>query len=591
MDSNLQQSNQELEMKGFSVSKGIAHGEAFVLLRKELETPVYEIRDSDKPAERKRFEEAIIKTRRDILELKAELSERVGEVEAAIFDAHILVLEDVAVMQETYAMFDEGSYNIEYCYSSVINKFIEAFERIDDSYIKERISDFRDVSRRVLGNLLGVQTSKIGALSDPLILVSSDFTPADFSLVDKSKILAIITEKGSQTSHTAILSRSLGIPCIIGIADIVDKISTGDILLVDGYNGTLIINPSERTVSRYTELETAHKEVQAIYNTSLPSPSVTPDGRGFSVEINISTPSDIVDGAMRYCDGVGLFRTENFFLESGTFPDEESQFVAYRNAALATHGKPLVIRTLDLGGDKNLALMKTVIKEENPFMGYRAIRFCLEHKELFLDQLRAILRASAYGKVKILFPMICSIREVEKAKILVEQAKKELDARSMPYDKNIEIGAMIEVPSAAATVDVIAEVCDFISIGTNDLIQYLLAVDRVNDLVAGLYDPTHPAIIRTINSVVSMALSKNTPVCVCGELAADPIFAPLLLGMGVTEFSMSLKSVSEIKFLLRKVPYAKAKELCNEVLSLSRSRHIVSRLRSFHYEAVKEYLK
>ena len=300
MDSNLQQSNQELEMKGFSVSKGIAHGEAFVLLRKELETPVYEIRDSDKPAERKRFEEAIIKTRRDILELKAELSERVGEVEAAIFDAHILVLEDVAVMQETYAMFDEGSYNIEYCYSSVINKFIEAFERIDDSYIKERISDFRDVSRRVLGNLLGVQTSKIGALSDPLILVSSDFTPADFSLVDKSKILAIITEKGSQTSHTAILSRSLGIPCIIGIAVIADKISTGDILLVDGYNGTLIINPSERTVSRYTELETAHKEVQAIYNTSLPSPSVTPDGRGFSVEINISTPSDIVDGAMRY---------------------------------------------------------------------------------------------------------------------------------------------------------------------------------------------------------------------------------------------------------------------------------------------------
>ena len=585
-------SGAEVEIKGFSVSKGIAHGEAFVLLHKELETPVYEIRDSDKPAEIKRFEAAILKARKDILELKSELSAKVGEAEAAIFDAHILVLEDVAVMQETLSMFGEKNYNIEYCYSSVINKFISAFERIDDPYIKERIADFKDVSRRVLGNMLGVQTAKIGAFSDPLVLVSSDFAPADFSLVDKSKILAIVTEKGSQTSHTAILSRSLGIPCVVGIPEVAEKVSSGDMLLVDGYNGMLVINPSERTLSHYTELESAQKEIALVYATSLPYPSVTPDGRAFSVEINISSPEEISeDSAVAACDGVGLFRTENFFMEFGGFPDEESQFKAYRNAALAARGKPVVVRTLDLGGDKNLSLMKAVNKEENPFMGYRAIRFCLDHKDIFLAQLRAILRASAYGKVKILLPMISSIREVEKSKLLIEQAKGELEKEGQPFDKNLELGVMIEVPSAALTADVIAAECDFISIGTNDLIQYLLAVDRVNDLVANLYEPTHTAVIRTLDMVVASALKAGIPACVCGELAADPIFAPLLLGMGVTEFSMSPKSVSEIKFLLRKVPYEKARALRDEVLGLKRSRQIASYLRSFHYEALERFLK
>lgn len=585
-------SGAEVEIKGFSVSKGIAHGEAFVLLHKELETPVYEIRDSDKPAEIKRFEAAILKARKDILELKSELSAKVGEAEAAIFDAHIFVLEDVAVMQETLSMFGEKNYNIEYCYSSVINKFIAAFERIDDPYIKERIADFKDVSRRVLGNMLGVQTAKIGAFSDPLVLVSSDFAPADFSLVDKSKILAIVTEKGSQTSHTAILSRSLGIPCVVGIPEVAEKVSSGDMLLVDGYNGMLVVNPSERTLSHYTELESAQKEIALVYATSLPYPSVTPDGRAFSVEINISSPEEISeDSAVAACDGVGLFRTENFFMDFGGFPDEESQFKAYRDAALAARGKPVVVRTLDLGGDKNLSLMKAVNKEENPFMGYRAIRFCLDHKDIFLAQLRAILRASAYGKVKILLPMISSIREVEKSKLLIEQAKGELEKEGQPFDKNLELGVMIEVPSAALTADVIAAECDFISIGTNDLIQYLLAVDRVNDLVANLYEPTHTAVIRTLDMVVASALKAGIPACVCGELAADPIFAPLLLGMGVTEFSMSPKSVSEIKFLLRKVPYEKARALRDEVLGLKRSRQIASYLRSFHYEALERFLK
>ena len=581
----------ERELKGLPVSKGIAQGEAFVMLRRELDTPVYEIRDSDKPAEIERFQNAILKTRADIQQIKSELSETVGDAESGIFDAHLLVLEDVAIMQETLATFQKEHFNIEYCYSNVINKFIDAFEKIDDSFIRERICDLKDVSRHVIANMLGIETSKIGALSDPLILVSSDFAPSDFALVDKSKILAIVTEKGSQTSHTAILSRSLGIPCIVGVDGVADKISSGEFLLVDGYNGNVVVNPSRDTLCHFTEIESVHREIQKVFDTSLPYPSITSDGKEFKIELNISSAADIPEGAMSYCDGVGLLRTENFFLDSGSFPDEDAQFEVYKKAAVAACGKPITIRTLDLGGDKNLNLMKMVNKEENPFMGYRAIRFCLDHKDIFLTQLKAILRASAFGKVKIMLPMINSIREVERSRVLIEQAKDELAAAGIAFDKNIQVGAMIEVPSAAITADIICDVCDFISIGTNDLIQYILAVDRVNDMVAYLYEPTHPAVIRTLDMVVSAAQRANIPVCVCGELAADPIFAPLLLGMGVSEFSMSPKAVNEIKFLLRKTKYETARALRNEILSLKRARHIVSRLRTFHYESMQPYLK
>lgn len=581
----------ERELKGLAVSKGVAHGEAFVMLHRELETPVYEIQDSDKPAEKERFENAILKTRADILQLKAELAESVGETEAAIFDAHLLALEDVAIMQETLATFEREHFNIEYCYSSTVNKFINAFEKIDDAFIRERITDFKDVSRRLISNMLGIETAKIGAFTDPLILVSRDFAPSDFALVEKSKILAIVSERGSQTSHTAILSRSLGIPCIVGAVGVAESIQSGEFLLVDGYNGNIVVNPSADTLRRYTEIESEQREIQKLFDTSLPYPSVTPDGMDFQIKLNISSAEDIPAGSMNYCDGVGLLRTENFFLDAGGFPDEERQFEVYRDVAISANGKPVTIRTLDLGGDKNLNLMKMVNKEENPFMGYRAIRFCLDHKDIFSIQLKAILRASAYGKIRIMLPMINSIREVERSRQLIEQAKEELTSANIPFDKNIQIGAMIEVPSAALTADIICDACDFISIGTNDLIQYILAVDRVNDMVAHLYEPMHPAVVRVLDMVVSAGRKAEIPVSVCGELAADPMFAPLLLGMGVSEFSMSPTSVNEIKFLLRKTTYEKARNLRNEILALKRSRHIVSRLRSFHYESMQPYMK
>lgn len=578
-------------MQGLAVSKGIAMGEAFVLLDRELKAPIYEIKDSDRPNERKRFQDAILKTKAEINKIRDELVSSIGESEAAIIDAHLMVLEDVAIIDETMQFFESGNLNIEYCYMAVVDKFISAFEKIEDPIIKERITDLRDVSTRVLRNFLGVESVKIGQFSDAVILVSSDFTPSDFSLVDKSKLLGIVSGKGSPTCHTAILARSLGIPCVVGVEGVVDKIASGDLLLADGYNGKVFVNPLPQTLSAYNELESVHRENQIVFNSSLPSESKTADGHPFNVELNISDSSDISGNVMSYCDGVGLFRTEAFFLSSAAFPDENAQFQAYKAAVEAAAGKPIIIRTLDLGGDKTLSLMKEVYKEENPFMGCRAIRFCLDHPDIFLVQLRAILRASAFGKVKIMLPMICSVREVERARIFIDKAKDQLREAGENFDENIEVGVMIEIPSAALTVDIIADACDFISIGTNDLVQYLLAVDRVNETVAHLYEPYHPAVIRTLDMVVSKARAKGIPVGICGEIAADPIFTPLLLGMGVTHFSMSQKSVGEIKFFLRKLTMPQAVALKDEILLMKRSRHIVNRLRSFHYESLRQYLK
>ena len=581
----------EVKLEGLGVSKGIAHGEAFVLLNRELQTPVYEIREADKPNEIKRFQDAVLKTRAEINNLKEALVASIGDAEAAIFDAHLMVLEDVAIMDETKSLFAQENFNIEYCYMTVVERFISAFEKIDDTFIKERIADLKDVSARLLGHLLGVESVKIGQFSDAMILVSSDFTPSDFALVDKSKILGIISEKGSATCHTAILSRSLGIPCVVGVKGVVDKISSGDILLTDGYDGNVFVNPQQETLRVYNELESVHKQNQQIFDSSLASPSETADAQKFNVELNISGANDIPEGAMRFSDGIGLFRTENYFLNCASFPDENSQFETYKSAVLAAQGKPIVIRTLDLGGDKNLVALKDFQKEENPFMGCRAIRFCLDHPEIFLTQLRAILRASAFGNVKILLPMICSIREVERARTFIEKAKEQLSEAGIAFNENIEVGVMIEIPSAALTVDIIADACDFISIGTNDLVQYLLAVDRVNESVAHLYEPYHPAVVRTLDMIVSTARKCGKPVCICGELAADPIFTPILFAMGVTHFSMSVTAVSEIKFLLRQLTMKQALELKNEVLAMKRSRHIVNRLRSFHYETLRRFLK
>ena len=580
----------EVVLSGLGVSGGVARGVALPIYHSDVEVPAYEVPPEKRDDEVKRFEAALVQTRHDIQLIKKELEDKVGEIEASIFDAHMLLLEDVAIIQETISQFRAGTYNIDYYYMKVVEKFIAAFGQIDDPFMRERISDIKDVSHRVLGNLLGKGQTRSLNIAEPAILVSEDFSPSDFALIAKDKILGIITERGSKTSHTAIIARSLGVPCIVGISSVAERIANGDYLLIDGYNGKIAVNPSAESIRHYEEVENLLRENRRIFVSSLPFPSETTDGVRIRLSVNINSAADISEDIMKYSDGVGLFRTENLFLDSGTFLEEEQQFEAYKLAVQKSLGKPVVIRTLDLGGDKNFQLMKMDHPEENPFMGYRAIRFCLDHEDVFIKQLRAILRAGVYGPVKIMFPMISSLREIERARLLVDTAKEQLAREGIAHADKVPVGAMIEVPSAAMIIDMLADYCDFVSIGTNDLIQYMIAVDRVNDKIASLYEPMHPAVLRILDKIVSDARKFNLPVSVCGEMASDPVYAPLLIGMGVTELSMSSGSVGEIKFLVRKISRSSAEELRREVLKIRRSREIVGALRAYYYRNMKGYL-
>ncbi len=577
-------------LSGIGASNGIAQGKALLIFHNSIDVPAYEIADSSREAEMHRFESALVKTRHEILHVKKEISQRVGEQEASIFDAHLLLLEDAAIIQETIASFNENSFNIDYCYMKVVEKFIGAFGEIDDPFIRERIADIKDVSHRMLGNLLGSDNRRSINITEPVILVGEDFAPSDFALVPKDKILALVTERGSKTSHNAIIARSLGVPCVVAVTNLIEQIRNFDNLLVDGYNGAVVVNPDSETTLKYEQVERMQREMRLIFDTSLPYISETKDARRINISVNINSALDMPERIMPFCDGVGLFRTENLFLDNGTFLEEEQQFEAYRSAVVKALGHPVVIRTLDLGGDKNFNLLKMQHPEENPFMGYRAIRFCLDHEDIFLKQIRAILRAGAFGPVKIMFPMISSVREIERAKDLVDRAKAQLTAENVNFSNTVQVGAMIEVPSAAMIVDLIAEYVDFISVGTNDLIQYMIAVDRVNDKIASLYEPMHPGVLRMMDKIVSDAHKANLPVSVCGEMASDPMFTSLLIGMGVTEFSMAANLVSEIKFLVRKINYEDTKKLRSEVLKYKRARDIVAALRNFYFDKMKDYL-
>ena len=581
----------EQTFTGIGVSNGTAYGKIFMVARSAAQVQQYSISESQIDGEIKRFEQALMKTRADICSLKDEISQKVGEEESSIFDAHLLVLEDAAIINEVYANLNETKRNIESCYSEVVNRFLQAFEEIDDPFMRERIADIRDVSRRVINNLMGHEEKSSLNLGEPVILASKDFTPSDFAFVDKTKVLGIITEKGSHTSHTAILARSLRVPCIVGIDIENIGIKTGDNILVDGYKGNIFLRPSSETLKKYTEIANIHREIERIFDSSLPYPSETTDAHRVSLEFNIGSASDIREGSMKFSDGIGLFRTEALFIDKGNFMDEESQFEAYKAAVIKAEGKPVTIRTIDLGGDKTLAFINEFSHEENPFMGYRAIRFCLDRVDIFTAQLKAILRASAFGKVRILYPMISGINELVRANSVLEQAKLALQNEGKPYSDDVKIGTMVEVPSAAMIIDLLAKQCDFISIGTNDLIQYLLAVDRVNDHVAHLYNPASPAVIRMLDKIVSDGKKSGLKVSVCGEIAADPIFAMLLIGMGVDGLSMVSGALSEIKFMLRKVSFAELRDLRAQALAQNCSRDILTVLRRFRNAKMKEYIQ
>ena len=563
-------------------------GPACILLKKDLDIPKRELRPEEREEEISRFEHGLLETRKQIAAIRAEVAEKVGESEAGIFDAHQMVLEDRALIEEAIREVVEGGYNIEYSFQQVANRYIDAFSQIDDPYIKERVTDIRDVTHRLLANLLGRQEMVFDTMDAANIIIAEDLSPSETAHLDHERVFALATEHGSKTSHSVIMARSLNVPCVIGVKELVHQIQPGDTVLVDGFEGIVILNPSEASRYRYGQLEKKRARVRQLFDRTKHEPACTRDGKEIRMLLNIEGHES--DELLRNCGaaGVGLFRTESLFLAKGTFPDEDAQYAVYGRVAAAMDPFPVTIRTLDLGGDKNPHNSLYGYSEANPFMGYRAIRFCLDNIPVFKAQLRAILRASAHGKIKIMYPMISSCEEVIRANAVVNECKQELVAEGKAFDEAILTGCMIEVPSAAVITDLLADHCDFFSIGTNDLIQYLLAVDRVNDRISHLYCPENPAVLRALNFIFQAGHRTRKPISVCGEMAGDPIYAPLLFGMGADELSVAWGIIPEIKYLIRGLSHEELRELAAEVLHMKEVTRIRARLREFYESHVGE---
>ncbi len=578
----------EVTVQGISASQGIAYGPIFVYIQSDVEVPEYQVDPEKRLDEVARFEQALVETRHQIQKIQGEVEKNLGSDEARIFDAHLLVLEDQALIAETIREFENTACNIETCFNRVSQRYIKAFDEIDDEYLRERAGDIRDVAQRVLSNLLGHTSQMLSQLVEKRVVVANNISPSDAASIDRSQALAIVTDSGSKTSHAVIVARSMKVPAVVGVRDFTGKVRAGDWVLVDGYEGTVILNPGEQTLFRYGQIQRRRKSEEQRLLEANRLPAITLDGVTVPLRANIEQADESALVKDYLADGVGLFRTEFLYFNSDHVPTEEEQYRAYRDVAETLAPDPVVIRTLDIGGDKPMAASPHLFpREDNPFLGYRAIRFCLDQVEIFKDQLRAILRASAHGNVQLMYPMISGRDELAQANAVLAECREELRAKGIPFDENLQVGSMIEIPSAAYTADLLARDCDFFSIGTNDLIQYLLAIDRVNDRIAHLYEPTHPAVVRTLRHIIDEAHRAGIKVSICGEMASDPILIPLLLGLGVDELSMSPPLIPAARFLLRSITLADAAGLASAALQMDSPKAIQTLCADFCAERMK----
>jgi len=529
------------------------------------------------PQQIQRLHQALVLTRQQIIEVQDKVSKALNAKDASIFDAHLLVLEDPTLVESVTALVNSRKINIEAAFQEFADKYAATLSAIDDAYLRERASDMRDVTSRIMANLLGHRHQQdLQDLREPCIVISEDLSPSEVALLDRKIILGFATDVGSKTSHAAIMARSLQVPAVVALKDASRKIKTGDHALLDGYNGSIIVNPTDQTRFEYGQMVRRQASIEDKLREIKDLPAITLDGKKVTLSANIEKAGDGEAVKLYGAEGVGLFRTEYLFINRDSLPTEEEQYQSYRRVAAELKPDPVIIRTLDLGGDKFLSHLP-IPPEMNPFLGWRAIRFCLEEKEVFRAQLRAILRASAEGNVKIMYPMISCYAEVEKANALVEEYKGELRAEKVPFDEHIEIGAMIEIPSAAVAACTLASRVKFFSLGTNDLIQYSLAVDRLNERIAHLYEPTHPAVVRLIKMTVDAANHEGIWCGVCGEMAGDPLMTPLLLGLGVNELSIAPSCLPRIKFLIRRLKMEEARELAEFALHCESGREIMER--------------
>ena len=564
------------QLKGIPAAPGVAFSKAYVLKPKEeFVIPKKEISEEQVPVEISRLEDALINTRREILEIQKKIAQEMTADDAQIFEAHLLVIEDRMLIDEVILRIKNERLSVEYIFAESLKKYIQVFSRIEDEYLRERVADINDVGRRILQHLLGKSPRGFDALEGDVIIVAHDLSPSDTAAMYKKNVLAFITDIGGRTSHTAIMAKSLEIPAVVGLEDATKKIKTGDTLIVDGKAGMVIINPDENTLEAYRVEQYKLSDITKSFLVILKNlPAETKDSRKVQLAANIELPEEIPSVIEHGAEGIGLYRTEYFYMNRKDLPSEEEHYQAYRMVTEKIAPHSVIIRTLDLGGDKFLSSLK-VPHDMLPFLGWRAIRFCLARPDIFKTQLRAILRASAAGKLKIMYPMISGFEELEQANAILNEAKEELRKEGKPFDERIQVGAMIEVPSAAVTCDILARGADFFSIGTNDLIQYSLAVDRTNEKIAYLYEPAHPAVLRLIKNIIDAGHKAGRWVGMCGEMAGEPEFVLLLLGLELDEFSVSPYVVPEIKHLIRLVSMQQAKEIAKQAMTLATGTEVV----------------
>ncbi|WP_123039919.1 phosphoenolpyruvate--protein phosphotransferase [Cohnella candidum] len=573
-------------IQALGASNGIAIGKAFVLPNWEWELPEKKIDVADLAKEFERLYEGVRRSKSEIARMKSELDEAVGVQESSIFDAHIAILEDPVFMNEIQGIIQRQYKAAEVAVKEAIDHFVTMFDLLDDEYMKERAVDIKDVGNRLLKHLLGVPEISLPEDTQPFVLVVRELSPSQLIHLRPELVLGIVTMVGSPTSHAAIMARAFGIPLVMGAEGKLEApIATGDLLIVDGGTGQLFLDPDPSTIEVYAGRRSRHLEQREKLRSLIAVPSLTPDGFTLQLASNISSIKELEASLDCGAEGVGLFRTEFLYMDRNHFPSEEEQFEVYRAAAEKLQGKPLIIRTLDIGGDKQLDYYE-MPAEDNPFLGYRAIRFSLDRKDLFKTQLRAILRAAAYGDVQVMYPLIASVEEVREANAVLDQARRELEEQGIPHRSGIPAGIMIEVPAAVAIADLLAEEVAFFSIGTNDLIQFTLAVDRMNEKISHLYEPFHPAVIRMLANVVEAAKRRGIPVSVCGELAGDVLALPIWLGLGIEELSLSAQAILPVKECMLRTRSTDCRSVLEEMLRCRTAADIRRLAENFHASAM-----
>ncbi|MGD7051731.1 phosphoenolpyruvate--protein phosphotransferase [Sutcliffiella horikoshii] len=559
-------------IQGIPASSGIAIAKAYRLENPELSVEKKTIDNAQTEVER--FEKAVEISKTELEKIKEHAHKELGADKAEIFSAHLLVLSDPELLNPIKDKIKSDSVNAEYALDETAGMFINMFEQMDNEYMKERAADIRDVTKRVLAHLLGVTVSNPALISEEVVIIAEDLTPSDTAQLNRQYVKAFTTDIGGRTSHSAIMARSMEIPAVVGTKNVMETIQNDTMVIIDGLDGVVIVDPTEEEIASYKDKQEKYEEQKKEWAKLVNEKSLSSDGQEVELAANIGTPKDVKGVLANGGEGVGLYRTEFLYMGRTELPTEDEQYKAYKEVLESMKGKPVVVRTLDIGGDKELPYLN-LPKEMNPFLGFRAIRLCLEEQDIFRTQLRALLRASSYGNLKIMFPMIATLDEFRQAKAILLEEKEALVKNGTTVNENIEIGIMVEIPSTAVMADIFAKEVDFFSIGTNDLIQYTMAADRMNEQVSYLYQPYNPAILRLVDNVIQAAHKNGKWAGMCGEMAGDPIAIPILLGLGLDEFSMSATSILPARSQLRGISKEEAASYREEILGMSTAEEVV----------------